>query len=281
MSHVLFKEIKLPFPSWNPSICEHKEGFLCISTRWGTTPCNIDVKNYLYLLDSNFEVVSPPKEVLPNYWDPILLPLKHDFLIFANKGTQMTFSKVDDTLKIYETVTLKPNFKEKNWSPFTIGEEVYLIRFIKPFTVYRLDCDKGAVEEISSCNWETELQNIHGGTHAIPLDDQFLAICHTLEKKKVGLKEIRNYNVWAYTFSMNAPFRILRWSEKPILNGRNIDYPPNRSSSWLEPASKVIIARGLALQEENVVISYGEQDLKSKVAIIKKEELLNSMYSIV
>jgi hypothetical protein len=311
----------------NPTICEYGGGYLCIVAHLNFTLCwnfrspkkegyliKVDeqkwmmvhrssilkLTNFIFTLNSNFEVSSELQEILPEVWDCSLLPVKSGVYVFGTMGkiegrnyvARMCYSKIDflkamDPVEIIYRDCLS---KEKNWSPFVLDNDIYLIYSIFPFKVLKLIENETSsyAKKVSDESWELpwsllDKEMLHGGTRAVPYNDrEYLSLCHLVAKKRIGSKELRTYKIYAYTFSRELPFRILRFSSKPILDAEKLDLPTlrNAESYWLTEGSKVVFERGLVLKENHAIISYGEQDRRAKILVLEREKLDNFLKKI-
>jgi hypothetical protein len=300
-----FKELKLGLSVHNPSICEYEDGYLCVAPGWDESLEHLDyllkhwrkgtyfpgLKNHLFLLNSDFEVTSERQSVLQGVFNCSLLATGTKILMFGNMGVgdkqRMCYAQINSPDDISEVKIIDyPSDRkfEKNWSPFFLNGNIYLVYSVKPFKVIKLK-DDGASEDVSTIDWELPqevLGELHGGTRAIPYGEERLSLCHSLvlsstdEHKIREHYEIRKYKTWAYTFSTVPPFRILKFTKEPILDGEKLELGSAKERTWgvwLSEQCKVVLERGLVLKEKQVVITYGEQDLRAKILLLEKDEL--------
>lgn len=296
LNKIIIKEIICPIDILNPSICEYGNNFLCIATHWdqeisGIKLKGILVRNYLFFLDSNFDLSSKLID-LPFYLrDPSICPIGDHYLIFGNKPKHgiktmhyTSFNFSFQTTEVKEIDYDGNSLAEKNWSPFVLENKIYLIQSVNPFIVLEFDEEFGKARKVSETSWKKSFPNLHAGTRAIPYNEkEYLCLCHSVEKHPTEneRKELRNYKIWAFTFSKEIPFKILRFSKKPIADSSIIpDSELARDSWWLDINSKVLFERGLVIKEDKVIISFGEQDLKAKILILNKRDLENLLVTI-
>jgi len=301
------KELNLGLSVHNPSICEYEDGYLCVAPGWNESPERLDhlleywrkgvyfpgLKNHLFILNSDFKVVSERQSVLRGVFNCSLLVTGTKILVFGNMRVgdkqRMCYAQINSPDDISEVKIIDyPSDRkfEKNWSPFMFDGNIHLVYSVKPFKVIKLK-DGGVYEDISIVDWELPKEvrgEIHGGTRAIPYGEEHLSLCHSLvlsstdEQKIREHHEIRKYKTWAYTFSTEPPFRILKFTKEPILDGEKLELGSAKERTWgvwLSEQCKVVLERGLALKENQVVITYGEQDLRAKILLLEKDELDN------
>jgi predicted GH43/DUF377 family glycosyl hydrolase len=53
-----------------------------------------------------------------------------------------------------------------------------------------------------------------------------------------------------------------------------------RDTWWLDVRSKVLFERGLIIQEDKIIISYGEQDFRAKILILDKKDLEDLLVTV-
>jgi hypothetical protein len=290
------KEISCPISIHNLSICEYGNNFLCIATHWdqeisGMRMKGIWIRNYFFFLNSNFELLSNPIEILSDLRELSICPVKDHYFIFGTKiekGTRkMCYAKFDSPFqatKFKEIDYNESSLNEKNWSPFISENKIYLIQSIVPFIVLELDEESGKARKVSDISWNSSLPNLHAGTRALLYNKkEYLCLCHSVKKSKIGneRKELREYSIWAFTFSTEIPFKILRFSKKPIVDSSIIpDTELARDTWWLDVRSKVLFERGLIIQEDKIIISYGEQDFRAKILILDKKDLEDLLVTV-
>jgi len=304
------KPLNLGLSVHNPSICEYEDGYLCVAPGWNESLEHLKhllqhwrkgvyfpgLTNHLFLLNSDFEIVFERRNILRNVLDCSLLTIETKLVAFGtvrvSDKRRMCYAQITSLgdiseVKIIDYATDRKT--EKNWSPFFFNNNIYLIYSIKPFKIIELKAD-GTCEDVSSVDWKLpqEIQGeLHGGTRAIPYGEEYLSLCHSLvltpanEQKTRKEREIRKYKIWAYTFSAKQPFKILKFTEKPILDAEKLELGLVNEGVWLNEQSRVVYERGLALRKGQVIITCGEQDLRSKILLLEKSELDNLLTPVI
>ena len=94
---------------------------------------------------------------------------------------------------------------EKNWSPFSVGDQLYLIYSDEPRVILEVDLNTGYCQEVArtTLNWNWNLGEIRGGTPAYLVNDTFLTFFHSSFSAKT--RKGRAYVVGAYTFDKDPP----------------------------------------------------------------------------
>lgn len=271
MSRKIYNLINLP----NASIIKLDDGFLCLAKDW-----NLDA--YIFKVNNNFEIISSPAK-LARCDDPTFLTPN---LIFGNTiwrrdaDFRLMFFKLDykNPIRTFDTKPIfyfKERWKEKNWSPFLFENEIYFVYMVCPFIVLKLDKQQTRpVKDSPPQEWAGfEIRN---GTRAIPYNEnEYIVPCHHVkifEKAGENGKDIRYYHIGAYTFSRKKPFRIMRVTKEPILDINEVE-GATRECWWLSVKSKILFERGIEIVGDDIFISFGEQDMRSKVLKISRMEM--------
>lgn len=287
---MVMRIIDIPLPVHNLSICEWGDFFLCLASHWeNTIPDYINMETWFFILDKNFEIIKGPEKIWLALNECSFCSIENRLLIFGDYWkrkniNRMYFRRIEfNEIRIdmggwgLKEIPFCSTFREKNWTPFVTGNKIFLIPYLNPFTVLELDEKTGNTTEVSKFSWKTNLSEVHGGTRAVPYSEtEYLGVCHSLERKKTGIgeKEIREYKIWIYTFSREPPFKILRFSERPLIESSMFpDVGPARDTWWLDTKSHVFFEHGVVIKDDLVFVSFGVQDFYSKILILSKTEL--------
>jgi predicted GH43/DUF377 family glycosyl hydrolase len=191
---------------------------------------------------------------------------------------------------------------QKNWSPFLLPDnsnDLYLIQRVNPLVVYKIRYpspstfrreEKTRLETVGAelvsrgnevpLNWT--FGHLRGGTNAIYLPEEkvFLSFFHSATH--IPQDPYITYVFGAYTFTAEAPFKLLSYTRYPIMNeqfytgawnpipNRRIDFVVFPMSCFLETIKG----------ERQVMIAVGHQDSKGYLGRIPLKELLENMISI-
>ena len=170
------------------------------------------------------------------------------------------------------------HLSQKNWTPFSVGNELFLSYFLTPHIVLKVDITSGLCEETyrtknsSFKNAWSKLGNPKGGSQVLYMEKSksFLAFSHSFS----GPDHSRFYTMGAYEFESTPPFRITKFSPAEITH-------PSFYNNEKAPAGhKVIFPSGLIERDRRtLLLTYGRNDKEAYLAIINKKNLLNFLVS--
>mmetsp|Transcript_53950 Transcript_53950/g.145370 ORF Transcript_53950/g.145370 Transcript_53950/m.145370 type:complete len:204 (+) Transcript_53950:3-614(+) len=177
---------------------------------------------------------------------------------------------------------------QKNWCPFAAGDQLYVVFTIEPLTVLRVDPISGKCTQVSEVPvlamdtfHASKPRNdalhttfgVHGGSPYIRLPEP-----HSGELLGIGRVTRGNtrYTLFFHTIVTNRGRRVGEASSQR--------FSVSRASSLFCIASTTIahaglcetiqFAGGLALQDDNLVITYGANDCEAKVAFVPLRRVL-------
>ncbi len=217
--------------------------------------------------------------------DARIFKFKNDyFLIYNDKlpiqhlCRAMHLAKLNDqTFKIEYKTVLDQHIKviEKNWVPFIFQDKLFLAYSLMPHKIMELqDPSKNILKHwifpnnpcFSRFFWKWGKPR--GGSPAKLVDGEYLAFFHSSFGKN---KKKKFYVMGAYTFQAYPPYKITKVSNFPIILGKS-------------KKIRVYFPTGFVVKNENgkdfIYLSYGENDLISKIAIIDKEKLFENMKTV-
>lgn len=159
---------------------------------------------------------------------------------------------------------------EKNWMPFVEGGALHLSYSLQPHVVLRCAWSGGSCHQISRSSsdflqtYDTFGQGLRGGTpySRLPSGD-LLAAMHV----KDTAHSPALYSTAFYLISGTAPFRILSISPKVCFSERSIEL-----SISVRCALQYVV--GLAIDHDEVFVSYGQMDRQMKVAVLPLTSVL-------
>lgn len=177
-----------------------------------------------------------------------------------------------------------PKRREKNWVPFVFNNTLLLGYQLDPHTIFRplldsSECCETVAISFPSVIWEWG--QLRGGAPAVKIDeDHYLSIFHSSTHMKTihsNDQEIPHYFIGAYVFSAHPPFEIKYISPEPII-GPNFYHGACYEPYW-HPVC-VVFPCGLAINGDDVLISYGRQDHELWIATVDKEKLLENFIHV-
>lgn len=302
-SIVATKRIKIPgYPNaYNPSLIPYKEGYLLSFRFIGRFPETVKKSprtNFSFIgvamLDKKFNVQEETVQLLnivsysPQFSltaeDGRLLKVGNQIFVFFNdlsllqtKGQfAMYFGELIEEKGIFvlkEPAKLLnyPNAGsvEKNWSPFWLDGNLYLIYSDQPRIILEVDLHTGYCREVTRTdpNWNWRLGRIRGGTPAYLVKEQFLTFFHSSFPAKTS--KGRAYVMGAYTFDKDPPFAVRSMTSAPL--GNLADYTE-------ENPSKVVFPAGMVVEERHIFVAWGKADKQIYITTFDREKLLASMH---
>jgi predicted GH43/DUF377 family glycosyl hydrolase len=147
--------------------------------------------------------------------------------------------------------------QEKNWQFFSLKGKLYFVYGIKNHKVCHLDLGTGTVvqeyETPGIKNWP--YGSLSGGTPPLLIGDRFISFFHSYVPHAY---RCRRYSMSAYEFRAEAPFDILRVSQKPLAYGSAKDgYADDPRFNGWQPL--VTFPSGLVFHD-GYVVSVGIND---------------------
>jgi predicted GH43/DUF377 family glycosyl hydrolase len=120
--------------------------------------------------------------------------------------------------------------------------------------------------------WRTEspkcpFGNYRGGTQSFPFEGKRLRFCHAVQNNPKAV-QYWGYNLMAYIFEPEPPFRIVAVSQQPILAG-NEDYTPN-VPHW---KPRICIPYGAVKHGDGWRVSVGLNDCECAMIDLTREDL--------
>jgi predicted GH43/DUF377 family glycosyl hydrolase len=246
--------------------------------------------NYIGItyLDESFNEIVPFKKIdvkSSNAEDPRIFKFKSDYYLIYNDQMPidhpfrvMHLAKLNNKNDKVEYITpLDQQIKivEKNWSPFIYENSIYLSYGLVPHKIMQvLDPKQNNIKHLifpNNLRYSRFFWNFgepRGGSAAKLVDGQYLAFFHSCFGKS---KNKKYYVMGAYTFEATPPFKITKISKFPIIFGD-------------AKKTRIYFPTGFVIKKENdkelIYLSYGENDKTSKIAIIDKEKLFESLKEV-
>jgi predicted GH43/DUF377 family glycosyl hydrolase len=293
---VLYKK---HFRTYNPSIfyVKNKEYHVYRFSNYSfcNTKLDEDYISYIYIYNVSSKSIKVVQ--LPDYMqkckptaygmeDPRSVFHEGELMIFANKQSgiecqnemYMLIISIDSIENHYDVVvplkviklTIKDFYKggvkpaEKNWMPFISKNKLYFVYSIYP--TYKVLCynkDKKECVLVHSEKFNMKSEdflsrslNYRGGTNLIPYKDYFLGCIHTREL-------FTTYYSYFILLENKFPFSIVKISSPFTLGD---------TKTGIEFLSGILINKS-----KDIIISYGVDDCKSKLATVKEKHFLKYM----
>lgn len=298
--------IKLPGfkKAYNPSLIPYKAGYL-LSFRVDSFDFLSKIKHLLnhrvaYLglavLDRQFNVVGMPQLLdmtnkdsrkMSTPQDARLYRFQEKNYLFFNdyvleeKGSQEMFVAqiveneggfiLHDSKHLHYAQSMQR--VEKNWSPFTYEDKLYVVYRIKPLTTLEVDLDSGECTKVeeSHLGFAWNFGENRGGTPCYLLGDEYLSFFHsskngepTFFRKSGG----RAFYMGAYTFESTPPFSLKKVSSCPL--GCLEDYESDNYEKIVYPA-------GLVVEDNRLLVAWGKNDRMICLSVFDREKLLSSL----
>lgn len=173
---------------------------------------------------------------------------------------------------------------QKNWTPFVYRNEVLLIQSINPFVVVKT-APNDAGHLVSYHESTSPAEDIHwtygelrGGTNAIFLKEinAYFAFFHSAGH--VPGNNMKTYVLGAYTFSADAPFRLLSMSPYAIMPGQFYNGP------WHPMKQRMIdyclFPLAIFVDKDDLVLSAGFQDSRGYLLRMKLQHVLDTLVPV-
>jgi predicted GH43/DUF377 family glycosyl hydrolase len=297
------KQIKIPeYPNaYNPSLIPYKDGYL-LSFRY-ISRCPEKFKNNfpktdlsfigVARLDKNFKVSEKTVQLLNivSYSSKFSLTAEDArflnvgnriFIVFSDLPLLQTSGKFamyfGELIEEQGMFVLKEPAKplnylhaiqvEKNWSPFSSGDRLYVIYSDQPRVILEVDLNTGYCQEVTrtTLNWNWNLGEIRGGTPAYLVNDTFLTFFHSCFPAKTS--KGRAYVMGAYTFDKDPPFSVRTLTPQPL--GDLTDYTQDNSP-------KVVFPGGMVVQDNFIHVAWGKADKQIFITTFDRDKLFASM----
>jgi hypothetical protein len=177
-------------------------------------------------------------------------------------------------------------------------KDMYLIQYVNPLTINKVkysdlldssamgstDINSELVSQAPFLNhFHWPYGHLRGGTNAIYLSKQniFLSFFHCVS----DIHSFHYYLFGAYTFTASPPFRLLSYTPYPIMNEKLYTGPwmylnKNRRIIYVVFPETIFLHTNEENGEEEVVLSFGYQDVSGYLGIINLNQLLLNLTPI-
>lgn len=161
---------------------------------------------------------------------------------------------------------------EKNWMPFVYRDELYFIYGLDPHVIFRYNEFSRRVQRVydTKVDWSKAFlpgNGLSGNTNCVRVGDYYLNTFHS--------KPFRNYWTGYYFFEARPPFKPVLLGTVPLLEPN--DCKEIRKSARVERCfDNVQFPIGLHVSGENVLVSYGVNDITNQIAVVRTDDLLRN-----
>lgn len=175
---------------------------------------------------------------------------------------------------------------EKNWLPFLYQNDLYFTYHVTPHKVFRVVDEYSTIEYVTDGVQGWDYGRPSGGTAPVAFDDRTsLVLFHSFTEEGV----IRTYHVGAYLMENEPPFRIVRYTKKPLITA-NKDHTTSskffkQSQYFLgstAPSSHkhhhaVVYPCGKVRQRDNWIAGCGINDITSGLLTFTTKEIEDAL----
>jgi predicted GH43/DUF377 family glycosyl hydrolase len=166
------------------------------------------------------------------------------------------------------------NSRQKNWVPFIHNNNIYFIGEIKPHTIYKMnDLADEKTELVYAVDWESKWFNsshMRGSTPPVLFNnDTFLSTFHTVETHG----NVHFYDNGFYLFKSTPPFNVIKCAYKTFLPAESACEPYFRKHEHIVCPFPI----GMVVEEENLHISYGDNDSSIKILSTTINEAMSNL----
>jgi predicted GH43/DUF377 family glycosyl hydrolase len=157
---------------------------------------------------------------------------------------------------------------EKNWIWFDHdGQLFFIYRTDETHEVCRVE-NGVVVERTEAPGLVWSFGEARGGTPPIRVGDHYVSFFHSSTNHTNPAEFLKRYHMGAYAFEAKPPFRVVGWTQKPILSGSENDMVC--PGVW----ARVVFPCGAMLRGDEFWIVGGSNDIQCFHAFIPVEEVL-------
>jgi len=163
---------------------------------------------------------------------------------------------------------------QKNWVPFEWNKTLFLTYSVNPHEILYPNLLNG---ECYSCyetpfpiDWNLGTLRLSAPPQLV--DGEYLSFFHSgtiLASEASWGYDLWHYFMGAYTFSPNPPFKIVKYTPKPIIGDGFYTY-----GNYIK---RVIFPGGFAVAGSSIYLAYGKDDAEIWIATIDKEALKKAL----
>lgn len=283
----LVRNIKTPHHgSFNPAIIPLYDSKICVYRK--------DEDSLVAcILDENYQIVKNSIRPLrtPRAADPRLIWTPDDKLLmtYSTYDTnmekeyvvgQIIMDRKDGKFTDNNPFRISPEdiqARQKNWIPFVANNIIYFISDINPHTVWILcGYDSNSAKLMYETNWNSLWfvnNQLRGSTNPVLLKDgNFLSTFHTSQL----INSVHHYDNGCYLFSGKPPFNVIKCSNRTFMPAEFASAKHYRKEGHI----LCTFPSSMWQEDENMIISYGDNDSECKVLetkILNLTETLNNL----
>lgn len=165
--------------------------------------------------------------------------------------------------------------RQKNWMPFKHEEKVYFVASVCPHEIYFLN-ENLVCKKVYHTDWTSPWaikEHHRGNTNVVMLSDgNYLATFHTSMRHE----NKHYYDNGSYIFSGVPPFNVIKCSNRTYLPAESACETHFRKNGQIVCNFPV----GMMVENNKVIISYGDNDSVVKIVEYKIEDFLNTMIDV-
>jgi len=238
----------------------------------------VDVKFPIRYENENFE--DPRVSVIDGEVYLSCTNFQHDGLD-APHGMHQLLGRVDEQWQVVWLVdpiygyncscALAQTGNEKNWLWFDHGGRIHMVYTTVPHQVVEFDSAISAQRTYASTiqNLRWDYGRPAGGTPPVRIGDEYWSFFHSF----IASNRKRRYFIGAYAFEARPPFRITRFTAKPLLTGSEHD----PVTGWM---SLVVFPGGALYRDGKWLIVFGVNDCTSAWVEIPHGNLLKLTHEV-
>ncbi|MDE2260569.1 MAG: glycosyltransferase family 2 protein [Betaproteobacteria bacterium] len=174
----------------------------------------------------------------------------------------MILAQIDGDCLAHPIVLPSPHHysREKNWMPWVLGNELYLIYSTKPLEVYRYEA-RGLVRvHGGTYKFKNSGPMMSGSSQVIPWGNGYLAIIHQRNRAPLVSRFMQKYVMRDPEYQRKK----VQFSHCMLLLDRNFNIKVQSSAFHFENDG-IEFCAGIACQDDRVLISYGVMDEKARL----------------
>ncbi len=150
--------------------------------------------------------------------------------------------------------------REKNWMPWVLGNELYLIYSTTPLEVYRFEGRSLVRVHGGAYKFRNSGPMMSGSSQVIPWGNDYLAIIHQRNRAPMVSRFMQKY----VTRDPDYQRKKVQFSHRMLLLDRNFNVKVQSNAFHFENDG-IEFCAGIACQDDRVLISYGVMDEKARL----------------
>ncbi len=282
-------EVKVPttHPVCNPSVLAIEDGWLVLVRALDPVPFQgthlpyVSSENWLLRYDKDLQLLSSQRlrderilkdcpEARNGLEDGRLFTWSGQlWVLFSGLRRQngeyfntMTLARIDGDSLVEATVIASPyhHTREKNWMPWVLGSDLYLVYSTQPMEIYRYVATGLQRVYQGGVAFENMPGLMSGSSQVIPWGQHYLAITHRRSRAPLFSRLLQKY----VTKDPDYQRKKVLFSHYLLLLDRNFNVV-GQSPAFRFETEGIEFCAGLACQDQRVLISYGVMDEKARL----------------